>query len=80
MARRETFEHLVTRLSPKGETRKAFSERCGVTTRMLQNYEYGRSKRPHTLTLKAIAEALGCTEDDVRQAVAKSYDLAHVDQ
>ena len=75
MARRETFEQLVRRLAP-GETWEQFADRCGVTSRMLQNYNHGRSKRPHTVTMRALGHALGVDEDVVRKAIQASYEAA----
>ena len=71
MRRRETFEQLVRRLAP-GETWEQFAARCGITSRMLQNYNHGRSKRPHALTLRAIGEALGVDDQVVRKAIETS--------
>lgn len=70
--KRETFEQLVTRLTPD-ETWESFADRCGVTSRLLLYLRQGAGKRqPNRLTLRAIAAALEVDESVVLAAIQAS--------
>jgi len=72
MARAETFEQLVTRLTPD-ETWEAFAARVGVTSRQLLNLRRGvGTRRPTRGTLALLASALGVDVERVRKAIEAS--------
>lgn len=73
MTKAESFEELVLELTDEDETWTAFADRAGVTTRIVQMWRAAGTKRPHSLTVRAIAAALRCDEERVREAVAESY-------
>jgi transcriptional regulator with XRE-family HTH domain len=47
------------------ETQEALAFRTGLSLSTIRNIETGRIKSPNTLTLRALAEALSTTVDDI---------------
>lgn len=72
MTRAETFEELVSRLTPD-ETWGDFADRARVTSRQLLNLRNGVGKRAPTAgTVALLALALDVDEDVVRAAIEAS--------
>ena len=68
----ETFDDLMANLA-SDETWTSFAQRAGVSTRIVELWRAVGTKRPHALTIRAVASALRCEDQRVRDAVAESY-------
>lgn len=67
---RALADFVVSRRCDLGMTQAEFAVKAGLGERTVQNIEYG--KRPASLTLAAVARALGMTSAELRRAAASA--------
>ena len=69
MPRRETFDALLRKTLPIGETFEAFAARIGVSSRVLRVWRTKGSQRPFHATISKVAAGLGVEAARVLAAV-----------
>lgn len=74
--RRETFDDLLTKQMPPGESWEDFAARAGVTSRAIRILRDRGGKRPFRGTVAKLATALGVPPARVRAAIEASREAA----